>query len=120
MREDLIEALGAIADGMRDAGEHEDAAILDRAADALEAAREDAWRPIEFEPPHNRKKDSFGTEYLIHPPTSGGDRTAFYGRRLGGAACWYRYGAPVRGVTHWRPLPAPPAIDQARGKGVAE
>lgn len=42
MRNDLIEALGAIADGMRAAGEHEDAAILDRAAAALEAAREDA------------------------------------------------------------------------------
>jgi hypothetical protein len=69
----------------------------------------DRWKPSSVEPPHNPKKDSLGTEYLIYPPTSGGDRTAFYGRRLGGAACWYRYGAQVHGVDYWQELPASPA-----------
>lgn len=68
----------------------------------------DGWKPSSVEPPHNPKKGSLGTEYLIYPPTSGGDRTAFYGRRLGGAACWYRYGAQVHGVDYWHELPAIP------------
>jgi hypothetical protein len=66
------------------------------------------WRSIAEVPPHNPRKDSLGTEYLIWPATDGGDRTAFFGRRLGGMPCWYRYGAPVHGVTHWQPLPPAP------------
>lgn len=68
-----------------------------------------SWMPIETAPPHNPKPHSPGTEYLIHPPTHGGDRTAFFGRRLGGKACWYRYGAELHHITHWQPLPEPPA-----------
>src|SRR5690606_31871407 len=67
------------------------------------------WKPSSVEPPHNPKKDSLGTEYLIYPPTSSWGRTAFYGRRLGGVACWYRYGAQVHGVDYWQELPADPA-----------
>lgn len=59
------------------------------------------------EPPHNTRNESFGTEYLVHP-SQPGERTAFYGRRLGGKAQWYRHGALVTGVTHYRPLPAAP------------
>jgi hypothetical protein len=69
----------------------------------------DGWKPASVEPPHDPKNGSLGTEYLIFPPTSRGDRTAFYGRRLGGAACWYRYGAQVHGVDYWQELPASPA-----------
>lgn len=75
------------------------------------------WQPIESAPPHNRKNYSMGTEYMIWPPPSSGERTAFFGRRLGGKATWYKYGAPVHGVTHWRPLPAPPTQDSAMQQG---
>jgi Lar family restriction alleviation protein len=103
--------------------EYQDAAITawnTRAHSAeIAGALRDAerWQPIESAPPHNRKNYSMGTEYMIWPPPSSGERTAFFGRRLGGKATWYKYGAPVHGVTHWRPLPAPPTQDSAMQQG---
>lgn len=94
------------------------------AADALEAAREDGWQPIETAPKDGTTVIGFwcgsrgaigvvnGTNYGI---------TAFNPDR----GEWYNaseadnvYDEWAR-PDFWRPLPAPPAIDQARGKGVA-
>lgn len=90
----------------------------DALAAALEAAREDAWQPIETAP-----KD--GTRVLLWYewnvlPVVGDFR---HGRwwsvhSLGGNLA-YKQGMDLEEVlrpTYWRPLPAPPAIDQARGK----
>lgn len=101
-------------------------ALLHEAADALEAAREDGWQPMETAP-----KD--GTRVLLwiewsDVPVVGEfshDRwwadTEHYEVSCGA----YCYGGSVSSdknmkPTHWHPLPPPPAIDQARGKGVAE
>lgn len=73
----------------------------------------DGWRSIDEIPPHNRKDGSLGTEYLVYPSFT--ERTAFFGRRLGGKAGWYKYGSPVSGITHWRPLPQPPAMHAPGG-----
>lgn len=97
-------------------------ALLRETAAALEAAREDGWQPIETAP-----KD--GTRVLLwyewHDLPVVGDFR--HGRwwsvhSLGGNLAhpngmdWEEVVRP----TYWRPLPAPPAIDQARGKGVAD
>ena len=91
----------------------------------LAAAREDGWQPIETAP-----KD--GTWVLL----AGGDidygwddpskPASVVGQWTADSECWQfawydggfygEYETP----THWRPLPAPPAIDQARGKGGQE
>lgn len=60
-------------------------------------------------PACNMKPDSFGVEVLVYPPTSGGERTAFYGRRISKKPCFYRYGAPITPHPNfWMPLPEPP------------
>jgi len=59
-------------------------------------------------PKYSRELDSLGVEVLIWPHTGHGEATAFYGRRLGSRARFYRYGAEVHGVTHWAPIPAGP------------
>lgn len=92
---------------------------------ALEAAREYGWQPIETAPKPDIGADGFGKRLLL--VVDCGDGTIPSVRRgywagtdwyldccIGLAtACGYR-------VTHWRPLPAPPAIDQARGKAGQE
>lgn len=60
-------------------------------------------------PPCNRKFGSLGVEVMIWPAMESGERTAFFGRRISQTPCFYRYGAPVHGVTHWMPLPEEPA-----------
>lgn len=93
----------------------------DQLAAALEAARADGWQPIETAPKPDIGADGFGERLLL--VVDCGDGTIPSVRRgywegtdwyldccIGlDTACGYR-------VTHWRPLPAPPAIDQARGK----
>jgi len=95
-------------------------ALLREAAAALEAAREDAWQPIETAPKPDIGANGFGKRLLL--VVDCGDGTA-QSVRMGcwegtdwyldncidrATACGYR-------VTHWRPLPAPPAIGQAHG-----
>ncbi|MGN8184539.1 DUF551 domain-containing protein [Burkholderia sp. 22088] len=67
-------------------------------------------------PTCNRKAGSLGVEVLIYPAMETGERTAFFGRRISQKPTFYRYGAPVHGVTHWMPLPDAPA-DAARAQG---
>lgn len=78
------------------------------AAAALEAAREDGWQPIETAP-HVEL-----AEVLL-----------FNGSEVCAGGWWEGRWTTAHDEiepqpTHWRPLPAPPAIDQARGKGGAE
>ncbi|KGC02943.1 hypothetical protein DM81_3435 [Burkholderia multivorans] len=76
-----------------------------------------AWISVDERlPKFDRKAGSFGTEVLIWPPMESGERTAFFGRRVSTKPSFYRYGAPVYGVTHWMPLPDAPA-DAARAQG---
>lgn len=56
-------------------------------------------------PDCNPAPDSLGVQVRIRPAIEG-DSRAFYGRRLGGEPCFYRYGAPLVGVKAWAPLPA--------------
>ncbi|MFC4727482.1 hypothetical protein [Coralloluteibacterium thermophilus] len=69
---------------------------------ALEAAREDEWRPIETCPNADRVV-MFCDERQNIWTDCAWDRSA-------AATGFY--------ATHWRPLPAPPAVDQARGNAV--
>src|SRR5690606_21435107 len=94
----------------------------DQLAAALEAAREDGWQPIETAPKPDICANGFGKRLLLVVDCGDGTipsvRRGYWNGtdwyldcRIGLAtACGYR-------VTHWRPIPAPPAIDQARGKG---
>ena len=87
-------------------------ALLRESADALEAAREDGWQPIETAPNEawflvHSDRGWIGLARRSDPdyaPDEGwfeDEHTEFLD------PAW---------LTHWRPLPAPPAIDRARGK----
>ncbi|MDN7545062.1 DUF551 domain-containing protein [Burkholderia cenocepacia] len=65
-------------------------------------------------PPYNRKIGSLSVEVLIWPAMESGERTAFFGRRISRKPTFYRYGAPVHGVTHWMPLPTEPPRARAQ------
>lgn len=84
--------------------------LLREAAAALEAAGEDAWLPIETAP-----KDG---NCLLAIETDDGYTFAVLERDKKGN--WIHEGEPTYrhgyyfNPTHWRPLPAPPAIDAAR------
>ena len=121
--DDLLRGLKKYGNAGRDCAiSAEDALTL---AAALEAAREDGWKPIETAP-----RD--GTTVVVYFKGHGPMTVAWEDPWGDGpeGAIWcvtdHKHGPyPVRGYrtgddTHWRPLPAPPAIDQARGKGVAE
>ncbi|RSB84924.1 DUF551 domain-containing protein [Burkholderia cenocepacia] len=78
------------------------------------ASDREAWITVEERlPTCNRKAGSLGVEVLIYPAMETGERTAFFGRRISRKPMFYRYGAPVHGVTHWMPIPDAP-IDGAR------
>lgn len=125
--DDLIERLRTAARNPYDMTDEQGRADLIReAAAALEAAREDAWQPIETAP-----RD--GTTVVVYFKGHGPMTVAWEDPWGDGpeGAIWcvtdHKHGPPypVRGYrtgddTHWRPLPAPPAIDQARGKGVTD
>ncbi|MDN7433665.1 DUF551 domain-containing protein [Burkholderia multivorans] len=98
---------------------HEIDAIV-RYIEALEqeAARRttpdrEAWISVDEKlPACDRKAGTLGVEVLIYPAMETGERTAFFGRRISQKPMFYRYGAPVHGVTHWMPLPPAPTSDQ--------
>jgi hypothetical protein len=52
-------------------------------------------------PQCNMRDGSIGVEVFVKPFK---DETAFYGRRLGGKPCFYKYGEVITGVTKWAPL----------------
>jgi hypothetical protein len=52
---------------------------------------------------------SFGVEVEIRPKQK--EATAFFGRRIDDNACFYKYGARVEGVTHWRAMRADAGSD---------
>jgi len=78
-------------------------ALLREAAAALEAAREDAWQPIETAP-RAELEDLIASD----------GQTVFAVQWFDGQ--WVNSFSDIVHPTHWRPIPAPPAIDQARGK----
>ncbi len=124
---DLIDRLKGLSIALRKRGYPRNAKLIDEAADALEAAREDAWLPIETAP-----KD--GSEMIL----ARGDRVTYGhwlsdegwtvehrdvdGRWIGqdesdgweGWMSWDGGFLEEDPPTHWRPLGAPPAIDAAR------
>ena len=72
---------------------------------ALEAAREDAWQPIETAP-RAELEDLIASD----------GQTVFAVQWFDGQ--WVNSFSDIVHPTHWRPIPAPPSIDQSRGKGV--
>ncbi|MBU9592709.1 DUF551 domain-containing protein [Burkholderia multivorans] len=73
----------------------------------------EAWISVDEKlPACDRKAGTLGVEVLIYPAMETGERTAFFGRRISQKPMFYRYGAPVHGVTHWMPLPAAPTSDK--------
>jgi hypothetical protein len=119
---DLIERARAAAQHSREYGPGTNAPLLDELAAALEAAREDGWQPIETAP-----RD--GTRILAMIRWSWSDGTDGEAQDViywHARAQFWVCGTPMNYVqvldegvapTHWRPLPAPPAIDQACRKG---
>jgi len=98
-------------------------ALLREAADALEAAREDGWQPIETAPKPNVGADGFGVRLLL--AVDCGDGTIPSVRRgYWEGTDWYldccidRATACGYRVTHWRPLPAPPPPSTRSGRSV--
>ncbi|VWD01485.1 hypothetical protein BLA17378_05268 [Burkholderia aenigmatica] len=76
----------------------------------------DGWVSVDEKLPScKRKHGTLGVEVLIWPAMESGERTAFFGRRISQKPTFYRYGAPVHGVTHWMPLPAEPPRAQELG-----
>ena len=79
------------------------------------------WQPIETAPKPDTRANGFGERLLLVVDCGDGtipsvrrgywEGTDWYLDCCDGSATDYGYR-----VTHWRPLPAPPAIDQARGK----
>jgi hypothetical protein len=65
-------------------------------------------------PTCKRDQNAIGTPVLIWPrnpssnPYNGLDGFAYYGRRATGRLAFYLYGAEIRGVTHWMPMPDGP------------
>ncbi|WP_309601162.1 DUF551 domain-containing protein [Burkholderia multivorans] len=96
------------------AGDHYSDCNTDFAWLAWQAARRttpdrEAWISVDEKlPACDRKAGTMGVEVLIYPAMETGERTAFFGRRISQKPMFYRYGAPVHGVTHWMPLPAAP------------
>ncbi|MDN7489457.1 DUF551 domain-containing protein [Burkholderia sp. AU45274] len=82
-----------------------------------DAVTDDWIRVDEKLPPYNRKIGTHGVEVLIWPAMESGERTAFFGRRISQKPMFYRYGAPVHGVTHWMPIPDAPADAARAGEG---
>jgi hypothetical protein len=81
----------------------------------------DAWiSVVERLPKCSRTKGSMSVEVLVWPLTESGEATAFYGRRVTDTPAFYRYGAVINHVTHWQPLPAPPAaLSQKANDGLS-
>jgi len=94
-------------------------ALLREAAAALEAVREDDWQPMETAP-----KD--GTHVMLWIEWIDNRGIPIIGNfRLGRWFSSCCYGGNVASAKsmeplYWRPLPAPPAIDRARGKAGQE
>lgn len=72
------------------------------------------WVSVEERLPPPGKKNELSAEFLIWPrdlefaegaPVGA---TAYYGKRATSEPNFYKYGAVVHGVTHWRELPPPP------------
>src|SRR5690606_38624238 len=94
-------------------------ALLREAADALEEARADGWQPIETAPKPDIGANGFGKRLLLVVDCGDGtapsvrkgywEGTDWYLDCCMGLATDYGYR-----VTHWRPLPAPPAIESVR------
>ena len=97
----------------------------DRLAAAIKAAREDDWQPIETAPTPDIGANGFGKRLLLVVDCGDGTIPSV---RIGywEGADWYldcckrRATACGYRVTHWRPLPEPPAIDRARRKAGQE
>ena len=73
------------------------------------------WIPIaKKKPPCKRDPEAFGTPVLIWPRepdpigSMGIDGHCYYGRRATGNPAFYKYGAEIRGITHWMPMPTGP------------
>ena len=88
-------------------------------------AKDQGWQPIETAPMPGIGANGFGERLLLVVNCGDGtipsvrigywEGTDWYLDCCAGLATDYGYR-----VTHWRPFPAPPAIDQARGKGGKE
>ncbi|MDF3115828.1 DUF551 domain-containing protein [Burkholderia semiarida] len=101
-----IRERGTCMDGASYAAALELAAYV---ASSLATPDREAWISVDEKlPTCNRKAGTLGVEVLIYPAMQTGERTAFFGRRISQKPTFYRYGAPVHGVTHWMPLPDEP------------
>lgn len=58
-------------------------------------------RTNKVKPQCNMREYSNGVEVFVRPYD---EETAFYGRRLGGAPCFYKYGEKLLDVKEWAPL----------------
>ena len=129
---ELIAELRKLAEWPDDYGPATTSNLAERAAAALEAAREDAWQPIETAPKDGRMYLCWVDAIRYGERDDGSLDSAdvsevdFGQWRSDDATPHGGYHMNMMGdigdgqiITHWRPLPTRPAIDQARGKGVA-
>jgi len=75
------------------------------------------WIDVKKEKPEcSLDPDALGEPMLVWPRNpntrthSHVDGHADYGRRATGKPAFYKYGAEIRGVTHWMPMPNGPDV----------
>lgn len=93
-------------------------AIAMAAADAIKAAKDEGWQPIETAPraPLSEFLEEGPTILLYGGFSDGNARTGHWKAKKTNAWCDTAVGRMPKAPTHWRPLPSPPHVGTKAGE----